>query len=889
MGPKRSPDGDLDQTSKIPRPDQGAKLPLTPLSRASDFSGSVKKKLANSTRTGQACDRCKVRKIRCDGRPEGCSPCAQNRTECRTTDRITGKATTRGHAEALEGEINYLRAHIVELQNQVRELGGEPRSGPSYGAYNTLQVSWQAPPPANEAQSWPNPSQSRASTSPLPGYAPANEVGVIDYRPLPEFKMQSVGDNYLGLSCVDSMVSHIKGTSLKLFGTDIDITDFVHADDQDYEESVMSYSHFLKVAMSQEEVEYVPFPEYPALSEFAKWYLRSLNPYTMLLDKPSFMQLIWRIGNEPDFRPSPAETVCVHMMLSTIKYQIAVRNGGEQTMLLESHKHYRYSLSLFKDLQQGHTWKDLQGLALICLHMRNFPKPGAAWIAVSTVFLLAVELGMHRSTKAWAGSAEKDQLEIEMRKHIFWTLHALLSNLSGKLGRPMPINTQDIDVEFPDPVNDCLPGEGADLSPFHQCSFQVGIQTAKYTAWASELYRTVYAIRQTPHGYEEAVRRLEIGIRDWRQNIPAEISEPSRASQDDYIFALYLEHWDQEFQLLLHHPAVCRSTNQEMIKSNSDKCLAATQKMLHNCNEMRKLKCLDIPWVNTVVYIAAISVTLFVYFERKDTLTSADMTKLREDMDQWLDVMKDCGELHGTGIKLRQAIEKVVVQQLRSINDSIVKRTATESLAHVALQIPQEQAATIYPNSDGYNQYPDANANPADPALGTSGLPYTSGPPEVSYPYNNGASSTTTQQAADSFEQPQFSGEDASMSASHAAALAAAASSAAASQRPNEGYAYSNAPGTSSSHPAPYPPNSGVTPTGWRNWQKTYMQQIGPTEGEYLNTANTLMTLGTASQENQVAGQEGTSDVDSSAIQGQASFQWPAIMYGPPDGGHVTQ
>lgn len=51
--------------TKIPKIEQGnAQSPLSAQQRAlpnNDFSGSVKKKLASSSRTGQACDRCKVR------------------------------------------------------------------------------------------------------------------------------------------------------------------------------------------------------------------------------------------------------------------------------------------------------------------------------------------------------------------------------------------------------------------------------------------------------------------------------------------------------------------------------------------------------------------------------------------------------------------------------------------------------------------------------------------------------------------------------------------------------------------------------------------------------------------------------------------------------------
>jgi hypothetical protein len=63
MGPKRASEDDLQQVTKVPKLEQDS--PSSPQSQQNtqnaDFSSSVKKRLANSTRTGQACDRCKVR------------------------------------------------------------------------------------------------------------------------------------------------------------------------------------------------------------------------------------------------------------------------------------------------------------------------------------------------------------------------------------------------------------------------------------------------------------------------------------------------------------------------------------------------------------------------------------------------------------------------------------------------------------------------------------------------------------------------------------------------------------------------------------------------------------------------------------------------------------
>ncbi|KAF2469025.1 uncharacterized protein BDR25DRAFT_289187 [Lindgomyces ingoldianus] len=903
MGPKRASEGDIVQASKIPKIEHGiASSPLLnqqPRAPNNDFSGSVKKKLANSTRTGQACDRCKVRKIRCDGRPEGCSPCAQNRTLCKTTDRITGRATTRGQVEAMEAENGYLRAQVAELQAQLKELGVEPRTVPAYNGFPPSSIQWPASGLSSDGgQGWVDASQRRTSTSPLPGYVSGpNVLEGTEYRPLPQFKPGSIGDNYLGVSSADSLLSHIKGTSLSVFGTEIDITDFVQ-NEEEYDKSVMSYNHFLKVALNDEpQVEPVAFPEYQQLSEYAGWYLRSLNPYTMLLDKPEFMHLIWKIGNEANFTPSAAEIVCVHMMLATLKYQISVRNH-EESLMEESHKHYRYSLSFFNELLHGHGLKDLQALGMITVHLRNFPKPGAAWIMCSTTFLLAVELGLHRSTKAWAETAKLSKHEIEMRKRVFWTMHALTTNLSGKLGRPMPINMEDVDVEFPEPLNDCLPGEDTSLVPFRKCSFHVGIQTVKYTVWSSELYRTVYSVRSSSRGYEDTVRRLENGIRQWREECPPELMDPARAAQENYIFALYLDTWDNEFQLLLHHPAVCRSTDPEFINANLDKCLAASQKMLYNCNEMRKMRSMDIPWINSVVYIAAIFTTLFIYIQRKDRMKLVEMTKLKGDMALWIEIMGEAGALLGSGDKLKKAIHKIVDQLLNGINDSIVKRTATESLARVDLQGPQETSppTSVYGNGNNFHeQYSGAASGSTDPGLSVSSGPYATVPPGASFSYSSATTVSVPpyQQSTAAFsQQPYSSGDDPGMTPSHAAALAAAASGAP-SQRPNDNFIYANANAqvANNGQQPPYPANQG-SPNDWRQWTRTFMHQLGPS-GEYLNTANTLMALGGREGSAQGPGQDGPGTGDGSAVHGlgPSNFQWPGIVFGmgPGSNGHVGQ
>lgn len=213
-----------------------------------------------------------------------------------TTDRITGRATIRGQVEALEGENNFLRQHVAVLQAQIREMGAEPRAMEAgyNGCAPAPHIAWDNSSLQTDTHAWGAKQESRRpSATSLPGYGTAGTTSNgADGPHLPPFKTGAMGENYLGVSSADSLLSHLKGTKLAVFGHEIDITDFVQGQ-EDYETSVMSYGHFLDVALNVDrQVEQLPFPEYTQLDMYANFYLRTLNPYTMLLDKPTFKRLV---------------------------------------------------------------------------------------------------------------------------------------------------------------------------------------------------------------------------------------------------------------------------------------------------------------------------------------------------------------------------------------------------------------------------------------------------------------------------------------------------------------------------------------------------------------------------------------------------------------------
>lgn len=69
------------------------------------------------SRIAQACDRCRSKKIRCDGITPCCTQCANVGFECKTSDKLSRRAFPRGYTESLEERVRALEAEVKELKD----------------------------------------------------------------------------------------------------------------------------------------------------------------------------------------------------------------------------------------------------------------------------------------------------------------------------------------------------------------------------------------------------------------------------------------------------------------------------------------------------------------------------------------------------------------------------------------------------------------------------------------------------------------------------------------------------------------------------------------------------------------------------------------------------
>jgi hypothetical protein len=81
----------------------------------------IKVGTSSQSRIAQACDRCRSKKIRCDGNRPCCSQCANVGFECRTSDKLSRRAFPRGYTESLEERVRALESEVRELKDLLDE------------------------------------------------------------------------------------------------------------------------------------------------------------------------------------------------------------------------------------------------------------------------------------------------------------------------------------------------------------------------------------------------------------------------------------------------------------------------------------------------------------------------------------------------------------------------------------------------------------------------------------------------------------------------------------------------------------------------------------------------------------------------------------------------
>ena len=321
-------------------------------------------------------------------------------------------------------------------------------------------------------------------------------------------------------------------------------------------------------------------------------------------------------------------------------YQVAVRNPGTvaKEKMKESHQLFHYGLSLMCELSLDSSLESMQAMAMLLLHARCLPKPGNIWHFSTNILNRAIDLGYHRSPSKVAFLAS--DLALQMRKRVFWAILGITIETAAKLGRPMPIRMEDIDVEIPLALEDSEISEsGIAVLRSGRCGFPAGVQFWRLQPLLLDLYNSFISVRRPSSEYLKNLEALNARIIDYRQQWSRDIStEPEGGSIT--VATLHVDSWAAEFQLVLHHPRLCTTNSPDVVEHNLTECHKAAARLLDNANKLfHCFRGVDFTWYSTVGYVLALGITLHIHSRRKDQMTKERFSEVRKELTEWLKIM----------------------------------------------------------------------------------------------------------------------------------------------------------------------------------------------------------------------------------------------------------
>ncbi|KAL4963027.1 Zn(II)2Cys6 transcription factor [Aspergillus stella-maris] len=373
---------------------------------------SVRRHRPGLSRSAAACERCRRRKQKCDGRTPTCSTCQSVGATCVPSRRLTLPS---GNTEC---QCDELRAQLFSLQEQYDALllqlnqvqpDKHSESHPPDAIQrddSTLDVSQSDALPTLQYNGAPTvvrgPLQPPTSSFPNSDLSYTGRILRPTFTPLP-----ILHDTYR--SALSS--------AWDLWGDDAAMTD-------------VTFQELSSLADVEDAV---------ITSSIDVFYERRW-PYLPVLHRPSFVS--------DHLNPFITRTVA-SPITNFLVYIVCALGSTEQSSTRQANNDHRvFFKRAVQDLHhvvQADDFECVQCLLLLCMYGHNEPQSVNMWYTTGVALQLALGIDLHRKEILTGRSV----VQAEMAKRVFWCAYVMSCSMAINMGRPLAIHEEDITTPLP--------------------------------------------------------------------------------------------------------------------------------------------------------------------------------------------------------------------------------------------------------------------------------------------------------------------------------------------------------------------------------------------------------------------------------------------------------
>ncbi|EME50244.1 hypothetical protein DOTSEDRAFT_68949 [Dothistroma septosporum NZE10] len=591
--------------------------------------------LQKRRRVTRACDECRRKKIKCDGK-QPCTHCTVYSYEC-TYDQPSNRRRNPAPAYVENLEMRVHRAetllHILIPNLDLNDPGIDA----------AVAQGWI---PGAPGKGHPAAAQEQRPARPLSAphtdkKSDANLESMI--RAVAQLDMDETGHwDYHGHSSGLSFVRRMREQLGDLMGPDTQATPFV---------KTRPMSQVLDSPRSSGESpmgDFSPVSTDLPPSETARHFCsHALNDAAALLrivHQPTFWASFERLySTSPDHYTNEDNTF-LPLFYSAIALGCLFgkddgHSEGYESAIQQGFAYFKTARQMM-DIADCRDLPSIQAIVFMILFLQSSAKMSQCYAYVGVALRSALRMGLHR-----AATGKFDPIEAETRKRVFWVVRKLDVYVGAMLGLPQTLSDDDVDQDFPMEVDDeFITKDGILPQPEGVVPLIAAFNAhTRLVQLLQKIVRKIYPIKvQSPEGPGDksysipfsTIREIEGEMEEWKNSLPPIFSPcdaPARYARIQQLLRLTYAH----AQVLLYRPFlhfVAMEKRSKPVDQRAYACAASfvnvSRNVIHIASQMKQKGLLNGAfWF--IMYTTFFSILALVYFaaENPDSPTTQAVMK----------------------------------------------------------------------------------------------------------------------------------------------------------------------------------------------------------------------------------------------------------------------
>ncbi|KAJ5561689.1 hypothetical protein N7461_000450 [Penicillium sp. DV-2018c] len=500
----------------------------------------------STSRIAQACDRCRSKKIRCDGVRPCCSQCANVGFECRTSDKLSRRAFPRGYTESLEERVRSLEGEVKELKELLDEKDEK---------IDVLSRIHSFSPSSQRATSVRSPSASATVKSNI---SDASDL-VIHVERMSIRASQQSQNPFTGFSSTQGLA-------------DVLTTKLVNNGKSATKLPTVALTALAPSVVQGAPNQTIKTPPRLVSDQLINIFFQEWAPLYPVVHRPTILKAYEQYLNNPETLQRNVHVMAQLNLIFGIAALSSVSRTNQDPTFFEE--------NWFATLDSSSSVTSVVSLQCFVLGQMYCMTKGD-YRTLLRYRALAVDichqLGMHEKQEN-----PTNPLEDETRKKVFWSQYVLDRFCSALTGLPVLMREEDIEVEYPVDVDDENVTETGFLPTLPGESTRISSAIALFGA-ARILNKALEDLYPSKSGYDvcaSKMRSVTTQLDEWLHTLPAHLrlefcqDKPSTNVTSSRSPILSLVYYF--IRSLIHRPAVCYAD--ESIRSSSVLALSDSSK-----------------------------------------------------------------------------------------------------------------------------------------------------------------------------------------------------------------------------------------------------------------------------------------------------------------------